>query len=146
MIVRNEIEKLAQEAADGLGYMIYETVIYLKGENSKITVKIDRLEGVSHRDCEIFSKRLDELITGSGLLAKYMLEISSPGLNRRLRTLDEIRRFQGEPVKIIGTVNGVQQALKGTVTSINDDVIELHSENAFIQIKYCNIKDAYLDY
>ncbi len=57
----------------------------------------DRLAGVTHTDCEAFSRDfgtvldVEDLIPGS----EYTLEVSSPGLDRRLRGVEDYRRFMG---------------------------------------------------
>ncbi len=146
MILKSEIEKYINEAADELGYMVYDYSIYLKGENTKISVKIDKIPGITHKDCEMFSNRLGELLEYSEILPKYMLEISSPGLDRKLKSLDEIRRFQGEPMKLICRIDDENRTYKGIIMGISEDIIELNTENKKLKINYCSISDAYLDY
>ena len=64
--------------------------------------QIDPYRGVSHADCERVSQQLsvildvEELITGPG----YVLEISSPGMDRALRKPEEFERFAGRMAKV----------------------------------------------
>ncbi len=63
---------------------------------------IDQLAGITHEDCEAFSRDfgtvldVEDLIPGS----EYTLEVSSPGLDRRLHGVDDFRRFQGLLAKV----------------------------------------------
>ena len=63
---------------------------------------LELLSGISHGDCEAFSRDfgmvldVEELVPGT----EYLLEVSSPGLDRRLTRVAEYRRFQGSLVKL----------------------------------------------
>jgi len=78
-----ERHKLAQQAADA--------------KDSDPPAGIDQLAGVTHEDCEAFSRDfgtvldVEELIPGS----EYTLEVSSPGLDRKLKGIEDFRRFRG---------------------------------------------------
>jgi len=63
---------------------------------------VDQLAGVTHEDCEAFSRDfgvvldVEELIPGG----EYTLEVSSPGLDRKLKGIDDYRRFAGMLAKV----------------------------------------------
>lgn len=63
---------------------------------------VDQLAGITHSDCEAFSRDfgtvldVEDLIPGS----EYTLEVSSPGLDRKLHGIEDYRRFQGMLVKV----------------------------------------------
>jgi len=65
-------------------------------------VKVDHLAGVTHDDCTAFSRDfgtvldVEELVPGT----EYTLEVSSPGLDRKLYTAADYERFQGSLVKL----------------------------------------------
>ncbi|HET8635349.1 MAG TPA: ribosome maturation factor RimP [Acidobacteriaceae bacterium] len=62
----------------------------------------EKLSGVTHDDCTAFSRDfgtlldIEELVPG----VEYTLEVSSPGLDRKLRTLADFQRFNGSLVKL----------------------------------------------
>ena len=64
---------------------------------------LDQLAGVTHEDCERFSKDfgtvmdVEDLISGT---STYTLEVSSPGLDRRLHRREDFERFRGSLVKV----------------------------------------------
>jgi ribosome maturation factor RimP len=62
----------------------------------------DQLAWVTHEDCEQFSRDLGTLLDVEDLVpgASYTLEVSSPGLDRKLSTPADFERFAGSPVKI----------------------------------------------
>ncbi len=141
----NIIEAIMEVAAD-LDYMIYESSVYFKGERSQVIVKIDRLKGISHSDCEIFSKALNNRIDEEGLFSNYSIEISSPGLSRKVRSIEEFERFIGSPVKVIFEVEGKRSIFKGIINNVIDTKIELKSDDDKIEINFEDIVKANLEY
>lgn len=63
---------------------------------------LDRLAWVTHEDCEQFSRDLGTLLDVEDLVpgASYTLEVSSPGLDRRLRGAADFNRFRGSVIKV----------------------------------------------
>lgn len=142
-----KIEEIIESVASNLNYLIYESSVYLKGNNSRITIKIDRQQGITHLDCDIFSKEIAKRLDKEDLLANYSMEVSSPGLSRKLRTLDEFIRFKNSQVKVIFDEDGERKVIKGILNNIIDTNIELKSDNnEIIIIEYKNIVKANLEY
>ena len=143
---RETIEKIIQDAAADLGYMIYESSVLLKGEQSKLVIKIDSPGGISHKDCSIFNKEMIKRLDNEKILPNYSMEISSPGISRKLRSIDEFIRFKGSPVKVIFESEGESKVIKGIINNIIDTDIELKSDNKEIIIDYKTIRKANLEY
>ncbi len=116
-----QIEDMIADIAQKLNYMIYDVSIFLKGENSKISVKIDHLNGISHDDCAAFSRELARRLDIENILPNYSLEVSSPGLRRELRNREDYVRFVGSYVKIVYRDNDTQSVLKGTLAGVDTD-------------------------
>ncbi len=91
-------------------------------------VSVDQLAGITVEDCQIFSDDfgtvldVEELVPG----AEYMLEISSPGLDRKLRGREDYERFAGSLVKLrtIEPVEG-NSHWQGRIASVSGDALEL---------------------
>lgn len=145
-MVKDEIQKIINKTADETGYLVYESSIYLKGENSKITVKIDSLKPVSHGDCDIFSARLSSNLDESKLLPNYFLEISSPGLDRKLRNIDELIRFVNSPVKIVYADGDINRVVQGRLAEVSEKGIEVETEKNKVLIRHDAVIHANLDY
>ncbi len=143
---RERISQLIDETAARLGYMVYESGVLLKGENSMISVKIDSLAGISHHDCERFSKELSARLDDEDILPNYSLEVSSPGLKRLLRNGDEFGRFPGAPVKVIYDEGPERRVAKGTIKSVTGAAVTVSTESGDVTIAYGAIINANLDY
>ena len=143
---KKEYEEIVVQAASLLGFTVYEHSVRLKGVNSKIQVKIDGNTPVTHGDCERYSRELSRLLDEKGTLPNYMLEISSPGLKRRISTQDEFLRFKGSPVKVIYNEQGTGRVAKGTLVELSDAEITVKEGKKDIVIPFGAIKSANLDY
>src|SRR5882672_12826363 len=83
-----------------LGYELADIDVHL-GRRGLLRLFIDRQQGVTIEDCERVSEQIGAwLDVEDPLPGSYVLEVSSPGLDRRLRTLEHFERFAGEPVKV----------------------------------------------
>jgi ribosome maturation factor RimP len=148
LLMKDEIIRLAEETARSLGLMIYESSVLLRGDNTRIVVKIDKLEPVSHLDCERFSKELGAKIDDLEAVPNYTLEVSSPGVKRKLRSIEELRRFIGSPVKIIAEADDKRLAYKGKLVSVEEDrvTVFVDDEDREVVVEYKSIAHANLDY
>ena len=83
-----------------LGYELVDLEARIGG-NGLLRVYIDRAEGVGLDDCERVSRQLSAFLdVEAPLPGSYALEVSSPGLDRPLRTADHFERFAGHEAKI----------------------------------------------
>ncbi len=144
--MKEKILKLIAEAAESLGYGVYEASMLLRGENSRIVVKIDHVNGISHQDCENYSKRLAFLLDRDQLLPNYFLEISSPGLSRKLAVPGDLIRFSGAPVKIKWDNDERIIVTKGNILNVDDDNVILETEQGELSVPLRRIEQANLDY
>ncbi len=147
VMIKEEILELLEKTAEDLGYTVYESSIYFSGDNSKIMVKIDSINGISHGDCEKYSTEVGIRIDEDGTLPKYLLEISSPGLDRKLRNTDDFIRFNKSPVRLVFIDGDDRKFVKGILSEVNENGIEVTDENNKIfSIKHADIVNANLDY
>ncbi|MCU0822019.1 MAG: hypothetical protein MUC95_06035 [Spirochaetes bacterium] len=144
--VQEEIDSLIRSVALDLDYLVYESAIYLKRDKSRITVKIDSLKGISHADCESFSRELGIRLDKKDILPNYSLEISSPGITRKLRSIEEFTRFIGSPAKVIFEADGARSIFKGTIKNVIDTIIELKSDKEEVKVEFKNIIRANLEF
>jgi len=87
-----ERRKLAQEAADGRGL----------ASAAAAGAGVDQLAGVTHEDCEAFSRDFGTVLDVEDSIpgGEYTLEVSSPGLDRKLHGAEDYRRFAGMLAKV----------------------------------------------
>ena len=111
-----------------------------------IRVFIDTEEGVSFDELASaqswINRIMDEIDPFPGA---YMLEVSSPGIDRPLRTMEHFQRFAGEEtvVKTSSPIDG-RSSFTGTLEGTDGDDVVLTVDGARIAIAYSNIKRAHL--
>jgi len=99
--LRSKIAELADQTARSMGMEL--VLAELKGGSGRSMVRIylDRPGGITLEDCERFSRRMSVLLDVEDPIPfSYVLEVSSPGLDRPLTKEEDFRRFVGKPVKV----------------------------------------------
>ena len=72
--------------------------------------------------------------------------MSSPGLNRKIRGIQEFLRFTGNPAKVIYIKDGIKRVAKGTIVSVEGDAITMETEEGVEVIEASQVERANLDY
>lgn len=97
MEVREEVRRLAEPLAEEAGYELVDVEHAVTGRSRVIRVLIDKPGGITVGDCAQFSRRLSDGLDMNQIVpGRYQLEVSSPGLERPLRTLEAVARFAGQ--------------------------------------------------
>ena len=95
--VREEIEN----SINSIGFELMEIECSPNTNGLKIVTFIDHLDGVTLDDCVKASKLIEPILDNENEEGAYLLEVSSPGLNRKLITKEHFDRFIGKTIKII---------------------------------------------
>ena len=120
--------ELVQPIVDRLSYELVDVEFLKEGANWYLRVYIDKPGGIAIEDCQIVSEELsDRLDETDPIKQSYILEVSSPGLERPLKKDVDFERFRGEPVevKLFQPVNG-KKIFEGDLLGL---------EGSFINIK-----------
>lgn len=138
---------LAEQVAASMGMEVVLVEIKGGGNRSIVRTFIDKPGGVSLNDCERFSKRLSVLLDVEDWIPfSYILEVSSPGLNRPLIKEADYRRFAGQNAKVRTRlpVEG-QRSFRGNVLGITEGRVGLEvAPGKQIEIALSNIEKANL--
>ena len=101
------------------------------GARATLTLYVDKSAGVTLEDCEIASRAASEILDPlEEKLPDYALEVSSPGLDRPLWTLDDCVRFRGRriAVQLVHKVDGAAR-LKGVLEDVQGDTLTVLDED-----------------
>lgn len=122
------------------GVNLYDTEIVNENEKAIYRVYITKSNGVNLDDCEKVSKLLSPILdVEPPINGKYILEVSSPGLERKLTKKEHFFNSIGEKVKLTTNNN---EKFKGEVIKFADDVLCLQDLNEIFNIKFDDIKKA----
>lgn len=100
-MTQDELAALLEPTVEGLGFELADLDVRLGGRNGLVRVFIDKPDGISLEDCEAVSLAVSALLdVEDPVPGHYDLEVSSPGLNRKLTKPQHFERFRGEEVKV----------------------------------------------
>ncbi|CDF86285.1 Ribosome maturation factor RimP [Pseudomonas knackmussii B13] len=96
-----QLQALLAPVVEALGYECWGLEFISQGRHSLLRVYIDRAEGILIEDCETVSRQVSGVLdVEDPISGEYTLEVSSPGMDRPLFTLEQFARYVGEQVKI----------------------------------------------
>jgi ribosome maturation factor RimP len=97
----DRVRELVQQVVEGQGYEVVEVEFKGAGKGSVLRIFIDKADGISHRDCELVSEQVGTVLDVEDLIpSSYTLEVSSPGLDRKLVKESDYTRFDGKLARI----------------------------------------------
>ena len=137
-----KIKEIIQPGVENLGYELIDVESHQGKKSLKIIVYIDHLNGIKIDDCVLITNTISPIIDdNSNLKDKYSLEVSSPGLNRKLILNEHYDKFIGNIIKVkLKTKIDNRKIYKGTLLGRIDDSISIVENNNKINIKMDTIE------
>lgn len=113
------------EAQLSPGQFVVDVIVTAKNGPGKVLVLVDGDEGISIDDCAEISRQLSKLLDESQLINdKYMLEVSTPGVDQPLKLKRQYKKHIGRTLKIKTAENLVD----GKLIAVDEDKITLNQE------------------
>lgn len=146
---REAISKIIERVAlrEGLELVHWEAVG--PRNNFVLRIYIDKPGGVSHGDCEAVSNQVSTLLDVEDLIPnRYVLEVSSPGIERGLYKRADYERFAGNRIKVRTSepIDG-QRNFRGKLIALAGDNVSLDADGrGQIEIPYEQIVKANIEY
>ncbi len=122
------VEEIARPIAEELGLQIWDVRYLKEGSQWYLRIFIDKDGGVDINDCERMSRALDEpLDKADPIDGEYILEVSSPGVERELVKPEHFEAFIGADimVKMIRPIDGIGKEFKGVLTAYDDGMVTI---------------------
>ena len=98
------------------------------GKARLLRIYIDKPGGVTHADCELITHEVGDILDTEDVIpgGTYTLEVSSPGVERKLSKASDFQRFVGQKAKVVlrEPVQN-QKRWEGTLASFTDNVVTL---------------------
>ena len=133
MRIDTRITELIRPTVEHLGFELWGVEQHGTGKRSRVCVYIDSEEGITFDDCETVSKQLITLLdVENALTENQVLEVSSPGLDRKLFSRNQYLKHVGEEVDVrlhFGIegnkrIRGILSACNDHEFTVNDHRIE----------------------
>ena len=128
--VASKIEEIAQRVTESEGMELVEVEVKGGGNQRLVRISIDKPAGVTHADCELVSHQVGTILDVEDVVpgGRYTLEVSSPGVERKLVKPHDYQRFQGKKAKVTlrDAIDG-QRHWEGTLSGFTDGVVMLEA-------------------
>jgi ribosome maturation factor RimP len=122
-----KVQEIAERVGMSEGIEIVEVQLLGGGRSRVLRLFIDKPEGVTHADCEFMSQQVGTILDVEDVIpGHYTLEVSSPGVERKLLKPRDFERFQGKKAKIVlrePVAN--QRTWEGTLAGLEEGVLAL---------------------
>ena len=139
--IKGKVAEVATEICQDLGYELVDVEFKKGAKHNLISIFIYKEDGIGLDDCESVSRIIDEILDkDEDLTDPYYLEVSSPGLDRPIKTKDDYRRNLGNEVevKLYAPIDGKKQ-FEGFLTSYDDENVLIKMEDGDMTFKQKDI-------
>ncbi len=136
------IHSQLEPTVTGLGYELLGVERSRGGASQLLRLYIDHADGITVDDCERVSRQVSDLLDAEQLVrGEYTLEVSSPGLDRPLFTLEQHRRFIGEEVALrLRALVGGRRRVSGRLRAVGDETLTVEVEGESLEIPYREVE------
>ena len=147
MVDVDKIREMVERVATSEGLTVVD--VELKGgrSNPLLRVYIDKPEGVSHADCQLVSEQLSAILDVEDLFpGRYLLEVSSPGLDRKLSKPSDFTHFVGRRARlVVREAVDEQKVFEGRLAGFDNGRVRLDlGERGLRELDLTNIQKAQL--
>jgi ribosome maturation factor RimP len=145
--VAPRVEALAEPLARSLGLELVDVEYLREGPSWIVRVFIDKPGGVLLDDCSALSHALGAALDVDEVVGTaYSLEVSSPGLERRLKKPADFERFAGKRIKVktFAPLGGGQKNFQGVLVGFADHQVEIEVDGKAVRIPLAAIAKAHL--
>jgi ribosome maturation factor RimP len=145
-MTKEELTALIEPAIERLGYELSDLELKVGGQEGMMRIFIDKPEGIDLEDCENVSRQIGAMLdVEDPLPGDYALEVSSPGLDRKLTKPAHFQRFMGEDVriKLRFPLQG-RRNFRGTLRSADEENIEVEVDGESHSLPLATIESARL--
>ncbi len=142
----DKLNEMLKPSVEALGFEFVGVEYVGQGKHSILRIYIDHENGINVDDCASVSHQVSGILeVEDPITSQYNLEVSSPGMERPLFTLDHYKPYVGKVVNIrchVG-VDG-RRKFKGELVAINDEVLTVDIDGQDYNIDFQDVDKANL--
>ena len=138
------VTELIDTTIQALGLDLWGVELLQQGKYSLLRIYIEREEGVTIEDCEKVSRQVSALLDVEDPIAgEYTLEVSSPGMDRPLFSVEHYSQYVGSEVdlKLRRPLDG-RRKFKGQIIKVSGDIVGLLVEGSEYDLEFSDIEKA----
>lgn len=135
--IQQVITELATPIVEGLNYELVDVEFVKEGANWYLRIYIDKPGGIGIDDCQAVSEKISDILDKEDPIEQsYYLEVSSPGLERPLKTERDFIKYKGELVelKVFQPIDG-KKVFEGELVGLIDNKIVINQDGNTIEFE-----------
>ncbi len=134
---KEEIRKIIENEISEMGFELVDIKVNISSNSSYIRIFVDKSEGVTISECAKINNSISDLIFRKDLFPKnYQLEVSSPGLDRPLKSKRDFQRNISRNILLeYGEMSDLKK-IEGKIISADDELIISNSNNKTFPIPF----------
>ena len=145
MSLREKLIALLEPTLQGMGYELVELECRTNPKNGLVRLYIDKPGGVGLEDCERVSQQVSGVLdVEDPMPGEYNLEVSSPGLDRPLRTSEHFSNAIGSKVKLelASPLPDRRWRFTGTLRAVDDGRVTVEVDGEAVSMEIAALKRA----
>tara|TARA_Y100000766_G_scaffold259666_1_gene248831 strand:+ start:103 stop:543 length:441 start_codon:yes stop_codon:yes gene_type:complete len=145
--LREEVTEILRSLVITMGYDFWGLNFSQNNNSLKLTLYIDKEQGINIDDCEKVSNQTTHMLDTKKILdVNYILEVSSPGLDRVLITKEHFKKYMNENIKVkLKWLVKNRKNINGIIKDVQTDCILLDVNKEIFEIRYDSIDSARLN-
>ena len=147
MVDLETIRQMAERVATSEGMHLVDVELKGGSSNQLLRVFIDKAGGVSRADCALVSEQLSAMLDVEDIFpGRYVLEVSSPGLDRKLTRPSDFTYFVGRRARVVlKEAMGDQKVLEGRLAGFADGRVRIDlGDHGLQEFDLANVRKAQL--
>jgi ribosome maturation factor RimP len=134
------IKEVIEKDIERLGCKVWGLELFGRHSNQTLRIYIDNKEGISVEDCELVSKHVSKVLdTENDFSENYLLEVSSPGLDRKFFYKEQYKEFLKENLKVTFFDDLNKKTIKGQLEEVDEISIKLEIKDGIQEIPFSSI-------
>ncbi len=142
--IAESVKAVAEPIAEDFGVRVWDVRFLKEGAEWYLRIFIDKDGGVNINDCENVSRAIDPLLDEKDFISQnYILEVSSPGLERELTRDEHFEEYVGKDIKVrlIRPMEGLGKEFCGVLKAVEGNELTIEDYDGENQVTI-NKKDA----
>lgn len=146
--IEEKVEQLVKDPIEKLGYSLYDVEYVKEGPEYYLRIYIDKESGIDLNDCEKVSNEINEILDKADYIKEqHYLEVSSPGIERKLRKDKHLEQniSKNVEIKLFKKDNNGKKEYTGKLKAFNQEeiIIETDKEITIERKNIAQIKTIY---
>lgn len=127
----DEVTKYLEPILANFNFELVDVEFVKEGPSYYLRIYIDKEGGITIEDCRVTSRAIEQVLDEKDIIEPaYMLEVSSPGLDRVIKKDQDFERFKGQVVDVkLYTAINKQKMIQGELVSKTEEILTLCGED-----------------